>query len=353
MNRQTILILAAALGLCSCEKVKQMAENAKTAVNQELQTQTTAATAQAAIDPALQQLVDQNEEGVIFRKDLPFPQQVTVKSTLKREISGRFFHTSELGKRVENIKGTELTVCEMERAGSTVRYTLKETSFIVPAAEKDKDGKLVDKKVAHPLRPQVPSMKPVQFRQDGGTWKADGANDFRLVVLSRQLSPVFEQLMIDQSLAPRPLWFAKKRLKIGDEMSIGGASMPMLVAGGAQGSMKLKLEAIEPVAGHPCGVVSVSGTFSRQGFPDFEGRVQDEDVTIENGKLWLSLIYPVIIKEEFETIQTFKPAAEGGIVGRGQGTIKHSLQREWKPMLPGMGPVRGDQSSVSLNMRTN
>lgn len=56
----------------------------------------------------------------------------------------------------------------------------------------------------------------------------------------------------------------------------------------------------------------------------------DEEVTIENGKLWLSMLHPMILKEELNTIQTFKPAGDGGLVGRGQGVIKIFAEREWK-----------------------
>ncbi len=46
------------------------------------------------------------------------------------------------------------------------------------------------------------------------------------------------------------------------------------------------------VDGHPCAAFSVTGDYSRNQFPDFEGVFTDEEVTIESGKLWLSLIHP-------------------------------------------------------------
>jgi hypothetical protein len=86
------------------------------------------------------------------------------------------------------------------------------------------------------------------------------------------------------------------------------------------------------VKGHPCGVFSVTGDFSRKQFPDFDGNFTDEDVTIQSGKIWLSLIYPIILKEELDTIQSFKSGGQGGLVGRGQGTVKVSVEREWKAL---------------------
>ena len=85
---------------------------------------------------------------------------------------------------------------------------------------------------------------------------------------------------------------------VGDQLAVSGDSLPMLVAGKGKGSLNLKLESFEAVAGHPCGVFSVSGTYSRKKFPDFEGNLTDEDVTIQSGKIWLSLIHPIVLKEE-------------------------------------------------------
>lgn len=351
MKLRFLLILAFALGLSSCDKVKQLAQKASTAATKEMQSGAGATHAQ--VDNSLQALVDQTAEGVVFRKDLPFPENISIKTTLKRDISGRFFHSSELGKKVENIQGFEVTVAEFERSKGSVRYALKEATFTVPAAEKNKEGKMVDKKVANPLKPQAPSTQPLMFSRNGGVWKVDGQNDFRSVVLSRQLGPVFDELLIEQGLAPRPLWFSKKRLKVGDELTLADESVRMLIAGNAKGNLQLKLQAIEAVSGHPCGVFAVSGSYNRSGLPEFDGTVMDEEITIESGKLWLSLLYPVVLKEELSTIQTFKPGAETGLVGRGQGVIKHSRLREWKPVTPGGAPDQTDRSSVSLNLRVN
>ncbi len=56
---------------------------------------------------------------------------------------------------------------------------------------------------------------------------------------------------------------------------------------------------------------SVTGDYSRKQFPDFEGNLTDEDVTIPSGKIWFSLLYPMILKEELATIQTFKSGGQG------------------------------------------
>ena len=330
MKRSLILLPALCLTLISCDKIDGLVKQASAAVSKDLKDKVAENAPSIANDPQ-QKLVNQSSEGVVFRKDLPFPDAIILKTTVKREISGRFFHTSELGNNVENVKGTELTVAEIERSGDTLRYVLRESSFTLPMMEKTKDGKQQPQKAKNPLQHIAPSTDPVLFRKSGQVWKVGGgSNGFRELVLSQQLSPVFDQLLVDYALMPRSLWFSKTPIKIGDELNVSGAALPMLIAGEAKGSLQIKFEAIESVHGQPCGVFSIKGDYIRLKCPNFQGQLMDEEVTIENGKLWLSMIYPMILKEELNTIQTFKPAGDGGLVGRGQGVIKISAEREWK-----------------------
>lgn len=346
MNRTLAFLPAACFALVSCDQVGKLVEQASNALSKEIKAKVAQHAPPPVPDPQTSP-TEQEVPGVVFRKDLPFPDAVVLKSTVKREISGRFFHSSELGKNVENVKGTELTVSEIERTGDMLRYTLRESSFTLPVIEKAADGKEQQpQKVKNPLQQATPSTEPVNFRRTGSVWKVDAANKgFREMVLSQQLSPVFDELLVDHALAPRPLWFSKTPIKIGDELKIAGTALPMLVAGDAKGSLNLKFEAIENVHGQPCGVFSVKGTYIRLKTPNFQGQLMDEEVTIEDGRLWLSTQHPVILKEELNTIQTFKPAGDGGLVGRGQGTIRISAEREWKvkaaaaPSPQGAAPV--------------
>lgn len=314
------------LTFTSCDKAKNLVGKASSAVKDQIAAKT-GDKGTAEVDAPLQQLVDQTAEGAIFRKDLAFPQRLEVRTTCRREMSGRFFHVSAIEKRSEVINGTRIHISKLERAGDQIRYTLEQSSFSMPVPE-GTDGEA--KVSSDPLEQLAPSTRPVTFRKSGKSWKADERDGFRAAVLSRELTPVFDELLIENALAPRPLWFAKRRIKVGDQLVVTGDSLPMLLAGDAKGSFDLKLESFEPVEGHPCGVFSVTGDFSRKQMPDFEGGLTDEDVTIQAGKIWLSLLYPVILREELDTIQTFKSGGRGGLEGRGQGSIKLSVKRDWK-----------------------
>ncbi len=151
------------------------------------------------------------------------------------------------------------------------------------------------------------------------------------MAVTRNIYSVFDALLVEVALSPRPLWFTEKRLKPGDQLTISGKSLPMLLAGSSTGSLTLTLDSFEPVKGHPCGVFRVTGNYSRRLIPDFEGKFTDADVTIESGKLWLSLLYPLVLREELETIQTLRTSGGGPSV-RQQGAVKTSVIRDWEPV---------------------
>ncbi|MDP3849765.1 MAG: hypothetical protein Q8Q59_04620 [Luteolibacter sp.] len=328
-RRRLLLILAYALTLVSCDKAKNFAEKASSAVKDRIASKTGAGDA-SKTDPALQKLVDQTPDGVSFRKDLPFPTHLEVRITRHQEWSGRFSQSSAIERHAEALKGTRTSVSKLERAGDQVRHTSEKTNFSIPSAD-DPDG--AKQILSDPLSANAPSAQSHTFRKTGKSWLADPAGGFRNTTLAKELSPFFDGLLIENALAPRPLWFAaKKRFKPGDQLVVTGDSLPMLLAGKATGTLTLKLESFESVEGHPCGVFTVSGDYSRRQFPDFEGIFTDEDVTIQSGKLWLSLIHPIILREQLDTIQTLKSGNRGNQSSRGQGSIKVSVKRAWKPL---------------------
>ena len=73
-----------------------------------------------------------------------------------------------------------------------------------------------------------------------------------------------------------------------------------------------------------------AGTSRASSFPDFNGSLTDEEVTIESGKFWLSLLYPLILREETNVIQTSSSGGQGGLSTNGRGSAKVSVIREWK-----------------------
>ncbi len=311
------------LAAFSCEKAKNLANQARSMVEGELANHAGQA-GDSKLDPELQKLVDQTPEGVLFRKDLPLPTKLDVTTTRRQEVSQRVVQSSAIENQTRAVKGTHTTVTRLERDGDQVRYSLLESSFTEPVNENTDDSK-------KPAVTQLASAsKPVVFHKAGSVWKADNSEGFRAVSLSKALSPVFEELLVENALAPRPLWCGKKRFKIGDQLAIPDNSLPMLVAGNAKGTLTLTLKSFEAVNGHPCGLFEITGNYDRQQAPDFEGVLTDGEVAIRSGKLWLSQIYPLILKEELDTIQSTHTGGQGNATTRSQGSVKVSVIREWK-----------------------
>lgn len=327
MKNPLLLVPFAAIALASCDKAKNLADKASSAVKEKIADKTVAAADKT--DEELRKLVDQTPEGVVFRKDLPFPAKIEVRTTRRSELAGRFFQSSAIEKRSESINGTRTQISKLERAGDKIRHTLEKSEFSIPDAE-DPDSE--KKPATNPLQPNAPQAppKPVTFHKSGTSWTASETDGFHAAALAKQLGPVLDQLLMEDGLAPKPVWFSKRRIKQGEKLVISGDSLSMLFAGNVKGSVTITLDSFESVSGHPCGVFLISGDYSRKQFPDFEGTFTDEEVTIQSGKLWLSLIHPLVLREEMDTIRTFKSGGQGGMVGRGQGTAKVSVTREWK-----------------------
>jgi len=324
-----ILIFTAAC--VSCDKAKDFADKAtQTVKDQVAASGGKIASKSNKPDPELSKLVDQNAAGVVFRKDLPFPANIEVTTTRRQEWSGRIFHSSAIEKRVETVKGTRLNIAKTERKGNRVRHTVEKSSFSIPSPD---DPKAAEKTLTDPLTPTAPKSGTQIFQKSNNSWAADPSGGFRSAAIAQELGPVFDEVLIENALSPRPLWFSpKKRFKPGDTLTVSGATLPMLLGGKATGTLQLKLESIDAVHGHPCAVFSVSGEYRRAEFPDLEGLFTDEEVSIQSGKLWLSIIHPIILKEEFDTIQSVSTGSKGGQKSRGQGSIKVTMERQWKAL---------------------
>jgi len=311
------------LALClasSCEKARKLAEQATSTVKERM-----AEGGETPVDPELQKLVDQTDEGVIFRKDLPFPGNIQVNSSTSNQLNLRLFESSAIERKTGLLNGLMESTDKIELAGDRLQYTPGKVRITDPTA-KDSDGKPME--IAdNPLKTAAPARG---FHHRDGKWRADEGGGFAVAATSRDIAPFIDVLLRENALAPRPQWFAKRRLNIGGEIVLTGETLSMLVGGGATGTLNLKLESIDSVAGHPCGVFSVTGDYSRRQFPSFAGGFTDEDVTIQSGKVWLSLVHPLVLKWEMDTIQSLKTGEKGGQQLQAQGTKKVSTTLEWK-----------------------
>lgn len=364
----------AAIGMVcgSCGKVRDFVNKAKRTTEAEASTSSDAGKkAGSTPDPLLQALVDQTAEGVVFRKDLAFPEQVQVKVERRHTFeSARVVVKSALGDQVASISGTRFWITHFERAGNQVTLTMESAGFDNPVAStaeaeqavadkknadkekaaaakgnksKDNKGKLDKPPVT--LGTVVPDELfqakdltggKISFTRSGKLWKAKRSGDFKSIAWGSNLESGMGATCVDAGVLPRSHWFGKGRLKPGDSVPLSGAALPLLLGEGAKGALTLKLETFEASGGHPCGVFSVTGSYHAAAVPGLDGEPVDSDVSISSGKIWVSLIYPVVIRESLETVQTLVTGAGSGHSTRIQGTVSVTVNREWKT--PGAAP---------------
>lgn len=134
MKLRFITLTLLAIASSSCDKAKDLANKTKSAIEGQI-ARKAGESGGAQADPALQKLVDETAEGVVFRKDLPFPGKIEVRTTRRHELSGRFFEASAIESHAKAVKGTQTTVTKLERAGNQVRYTLEQSTFAEPVIE--------------------------------------------------------------------------------------------------------------------------------------------------------------------------------------------------------------------------
>jgi hypothetical protein len=329
IRRVTILI--SCLTYASCDKAQDLAGKATHTLREQMAARMGTGT-DLKRDHDLAALVDQTAEGVVFRKDLPFPDQLEVTATRRQGWSGRLHQASALESRTQSLQGTRITIEKLQRAGSEIRHTLEKSGFSTPSPD---DPDTMMESGSDPLAATAATGHTHVFRKSGKTWKADPGGGFKSAVLAKDIAPLLDQLLIENALAPRPLWFSsKKRFKPGDELTVTGEALPMLLNGNASGTLNLRLEAFDSVHGHPCAVFAVSGDYRRKDVPAFDGLFTDEEVAIQSGKLWFSLLHPIILKEELDTIQTMHTGSRGVEKSRAQGSVKVSVERQWKTLTP-------------------
>lgn len=327
MKTRILAALVVCLALASCERVKKAIEKVKGTDTEETSGGALADEEKAVpMDPELAKLIDQNEEGILFRRDLPFPKDLTVAVLDKEPLAGQVFQQSEMGKHNTKVSAVRRMSMNIQRTPDSLRFSnQKQEAF---------DGNQVSGKAApapikgSPLLPPVTPNDHVMVLRNG-KWVA-GADSFAAAALAQQLGPKIPVLMQEYGLSPRSMWFGKRRIAPGKPMEISGELLPMLLAGNATGALTITLEEIESVHGHPCGRFAIKGSYQRKDFPLTDGRLMDEECTIQSGQIWLSVLHPLVLKYKFERIVTLAVGEGSGPAMRMQGSSSPMRSIDWK-----------------------
>lgn len=325
-----LLLCAGALGLASCDKAKR----AVTAAREKFRG---AADPGAPIAPGgevapdLASQVDSAAEGVRFRRDLPFPTHLSVRVVQRRTYeNARRTTTSALGSEAAGVGAKWELVGLLERRAHRVSVAIERSGEIAAA----KDGKSDD-------AAQAPggAMPKIAFELGPRGWRVPAQNgpaDFLAKVREQQLLPTFEQSVSQNGLSARAQWFsASRRWAAGDRLVLEGDSLQVLFPPHTSGKVTLVYEVSEPIDGHPCGRFALSGELRVKGEVSLAGQTADREMSIKSGKVWCSLLHPLVLREELDMVMTQIEGSGGGAKDQIQGAVKMISSKDWRPITEG------------------
>lgn len=294
-----------------------------------------------AMSPELAKLIDKNKEGYVFRANVPFPPHLRAIVT---EIVK--FKDVRMAKRVgvesanTKVSSRMDEVMEYEIAGNAVRFIKRQdlTQREKTAAERVEWLKVLaeakEKGVEPPPDPDriVGDLvgKAVQFNFEGGKWKLKQSGEFKTMAWGKGLEEDVSGILVSNGLRPKPSWFGKSRIPIGHKMKLSGSSLGIVFDNAAKGEVEMEFVAVEGVHGHPCAVFDVSGTIELAPTTDDEGRAKTGEETIDSGKIWFSLLYPVVLRAEFDSIVSYETREGGKLVEQFQGKANFHSHTDWK-----------------------
>jgi len=297
------------------------------------------------IDPELQKLVVKKDGGYLFRADTAFPPHLKVIGT---DITR--FQEVNMAKRVgDESQHVKLTarlenVMEYELAGKSVRFTqVKDENHRKPSHNelmaKLKASEEAVKAGGKP--PEDPDLiigplvgKVVQFSLVGKTWKANPTKEFKTMAWGKSLEPTVAEILVENGLVPKPRWFGSKPLPIGHKLKLSGNSLDLVFENAAKGSIDMEFKAVEGVHGHPCAVFDVSGSIVLEADTDDEGRTRTGEETIESGRVWVSLLYPVVMRADLQKVVSYETREKGKLVEQFQGKAEAYVHNDWKAVAP-------------------
>lgn len=323
------LLAAGVLGMASCDKAK-MAVNAAREKFRGATDPDAPAKPGGEVATNLASQVDTAAEGVRFRRDLPFP--VNVNARVMQRCTFENIHRSQssaLGSEVGGGDGKWELVALLERRAQKMSFAIERSGAV--ADEKDeKKGKGDDTAQA-----QGGAMPKIDFELGPHGWHVParkGPADFQNMLREKALLPALETSIAQNGLGARKQWFSpSRRWAAGDRLVLEGHSLELLFGPHGTGKVTLIYEVAEPIDGHPCGRFAISGDVDVKDDVSLTGEVADRTMTIRSGKIWCSLLYPLVLREELDAV--FTEVAHGsGVKTRTQGAVKAVTTNDWKPL---------------------
>jgi hypothetical protein len=332
-----VITLPLLLGaLVSCDKAKQAVEAVREKVGGVADPGAPLAPG-GEISSGLASQVDSAAEGVRFRRDLPFPGSLRIR-VVERQVfqNARIVARSALGRETAVYNGTWERLGGIVLGEGRLEWRVDRCGEVLLVKEGEaKGGAGLSDKGPRPAVGEPMEGLQVEFERGPKGWSvpsAQGAVEFRKRMLGQQLGPALPVVLAAHGVMPRTQWFSSTRRWIsGDEFMIAGESLALLFPGAAVGKVGLIYEESEALDGHPCGRFAVEGDLALKGDVAFSGESSDREISIRSGKVWCSLLYPLVLREEYQTVQTILRGSGSGPRTRIQGAVEHVVSRQWQP----------------------
>jgi hypothetical protein len=336
MKCLSIAPLLLIVGLASCDKAKRAVDAAREKIGG-VADPGAPADPGGQVDSSFAAQVDSAAEGVRFRRDLEFPPAVSIRVVERQTFrNARMIVQSELGKETATYNGTWEMVGTIERDRGRVVLAIEKFGEVLDLQEKSKEAAATIPSVENrPRLGKEVAGARVEFGQSADGWRiaeGKGTVDFRNKVLGEELLPSLPEWLTIHGGAPRTQWFASTRRWIGgDKFVLEGAALVLLFPGRSSGKVTLVFEETEALEGHPCGRFAVEGDVTLDRRIGLDGEARDSEITIQSGKVWFSLIHPLVLREEYQTLQTIVTGGGRGPRTRIQGNVDQVISRRWQP----------------------
>ena len=172
--------------------------------------------------------------------------------------------------------------------------------------------------------------KAVQFNFDGKEWKAIPTKEFKTMAWGKGLENQVGATLVENGLRPRPRWFGAGPMKAGDVTKLSSGSLDLAFDKVSGGSVEMKLKGLEGVHGHPCAVFEVTGSLVMAKEENDRGQITGGEATIEKGRIWCSLLYPIVLRGDLDLIVSIETREGAKLVNQLQGAMRETFHHDWK-----------------------
>lgn len=282
-----------------------------------------------SVEATLDAMVLRTSEGVSFRRDIEFPSKIQGVLSVMREMNGvRVMEASALGEELKTLDGKfESRMRFIKGAG---QFTMT-----VEKVEQGVVGKDDEEVVGLELRERVREGKSLYFGVSEQGWyfkMPEGTREPDLESWAGELGKEFPQLLVDAGAHPRAQWFSPARVwRSGDRIVLAGSAVKLLDPFDSGGRLVLVFQGEEAIGGHPCGVFAVEGSYTVKERLACYGAREDAEVTVTAGRIWASLLFPMVMREEYEVVENLTRRLGSGPELKMQGGVKITRARAWAP----------------------